>query len=107
MAEIGRQGARLKRPSLAKLTGTQTTSTTPTPEPVGGTGRKAFTIMVSSGMGARHSGSVADWVCYQLAEKQYLQEAAYHRDGVLFYARFRDDILVILGHWKHGKTCFS
>ena len=54
-----------------------------------------FRVSLGSGMGCRHSGSLSDWAFYILAGRQLVFNGASADIGLLFYRRFRDDILAM------------
>ena len=59
---------------------------------------EAYKVEVGSGMGVECSGDVSDVVFFELAERNFaLKPDVRTKYYVQFYARFRDDIIVILG----------
>jgi hypothetical protein len=53
-------------------------------------------VTLGSGMGMRHSGSVSDASFLELVELQLLTANSRTQHGIELYARYRDDILVVL-----------
>jgi hypothetical protein len=53
-------------------------------------------VQLGSGMGMRHSGAVSDGAFFDLVERQLLTEGSRKALGIACYARYRDDILVVL-----------
>ena len=59
---------------------------------------EVYKVELGSGMGVECSGDTSDIAFYELAEKDFaLNPEVQNKYDVQFYARFRDDILVILG----------
>jgi hypothetical protein len=53
-------------------------------------------VMEGSGMGMRHSGAVSDAVFADLVERRLLSDDMVRKHGIQLFARYRDDILVVL-----------
>ncbi len=53
-------------------------------------------VQLGSGMGMRHSGAVADAAFYDLVERDLLSSESRQQHGISVFARFRDDIFVVL-----------
>lgn len=72
-------------------------------------------VMIGSGMGLRGSGEISDSCLYSLSERGFALDPDVMREhGVLYYARYKDDILVLhagpnksLGDWlaKFRQKC--
>jgi len=68
---------------------------------------KYYQVLEGTGMGARHSGALADYVFYRLVERDFVGTDAANNMGIQLYARFRDDILVILTTHRYGLVVYE
>ena len=69
---------------------------------------EVYLVQIGAGMGLEMSGDVCDVAFYEMVERNFVDTPAfkdvYH---VEFYARFRDDILVILAGDSDSRRAFS
>ena len=69
---------------------------------------EAFMVVIGSGMGVECSGDTSDISFYELAEKTFVLQPEFQRKyHVEFYARFRDDIIVVLGGDSQNRVEFA
>ena len=61
-----------------------------------------FKTSAGSGMGARHSGAIANWAFYFLVEKTFIHQQ--EKWGMISYLRFFDDILLVFKTPKRARS---
>ena len=67
-----------------------------------------YKVLVGAGMGLEMSGDVCDVAFYDMVERGFVDSSEFRSVyRVLFYVRFRDDILVILGGTPDTRKAFS
>jgi len=66
-----------------------------------------YKVIVGTGMGAKASGTLSDYVFYCLAEENFIGTSKAIDPGIITYCRFRDDILAILKSYHTGKLVFD
>ena len=59
-----------------------------------------FQVVVGSGQGQRHSGSVSDFAFHELAEADLVEQSSISEFKVYRYVRYRDDIMYVADSWE-------